>query len=124
MTTEQEIYKVKGYINHDYLDLDPRLTAVKPSSVTVEAEDSKYINKYKVQDGEDYEKASGKVLGNADRKYMTGLKLTLDKLTAEQLWQVPYFAYTVEAPADGYYPISVNMAGDGRCPREVPWAYW
>ena len=117
ITTEQEVYGVKGWINHDFLDIDKELTAVKHSSVTVEAEDSKFVNKFQVQDGADYENASGKVLGGADRKYVTGLKLTLDQLTEAQLKQVPYFSITVTAPENGYYPISVNMAADGRLPR-------
>lgn len=117
MTTEQGLYSVKGWINHDCLDLDTRLTPVKHSTLTVEAEDSKYVNKFKVQDGADYEAASGKVLGSADRKYVTGLKLTLDQLTEAQLKQIPYFSITVNAPENGYYPVSVNMSGDGRLPR-------
>ena len=117
ITTEQEVYGVKGWINHDFLDLDKRLTAVKHSSVKVEAEDSDYVNRFQVQDGAETENASGKVLGSADRKYVVGLKLTVDQLTAEKLNQVPYFSITVNAPQDGYYPITVNMSADGRMPR-------
>ncbi len=115
MTTEQDIYKVKGWINHDFLDVDNRLTPVKRSGpVMIEAENSKYYNKLKVQAGEETEDASGKVLGSADRRYVSALKLTLDKLTGNNLRQVPYFSITVTAPQNGYYPIRVAMAGDGR----------
>ncbi len=120
MTTEQDIYKVRGWINHDFLDLDTRLTPVKRSSpVKVEAETSKYYNRIKVQDGAESENASGKVLGSTDRRYMNALKLSLNKITSSNLRQVPYFSITVTAPQDGYYPINVAMAGDGRLAKST-----
>jgi len=114
ITTDQEVYAVKGWVNHDFLDLDTRLTPMPHSSVTVEAERTGLINKFKVQHAEDYEKASNFVIGSADRKYLTSLRMTLDTLSEENLVQVPYFSITVNAPQDGYYPISVYMAADGR----------
>ena len=115
MTTEQEIYGVRGWINHDFLDLDTRLTPVKRSSpVQIEAESVKYFNKLKVQDGGETEAASGKVLGGSDRRYMSALKLTLDQLTQTNLRQVPYISFTVNAPQNGYYPVRVAMTADGR----------
>jgi len=116
-TIEQEGYEGKAWINHDFLDIDKRLMAVKRSSVKVEAEDSAYFNKFTVQDGEDYEKASGKVLGKADRKYISALKMTLDQISPENIKQIPYASFTVEAPANGYYAMSLDMATDGRLKR-------
>ena len=115
ITTEQDMYKVKGWINHDFLDLDTRLTPVKRvGPVKIEAENSKYYNKLKVQAGGENEAASDKVLGSSDRKYVSGLNLTLNQLTTNNLRQVPYVSFTVSAPQNGYYPIRVGMAGDGR----------
>ena len=120
ITTEQECFDASTWINHDFLEIEKRLTAEKRSSVKVEAEDSNYINKIKVQDGSENEKASGnKVLGSMDRNYVSSLKMTLDSFTTEQLKMVPYFSYTVAAPRDGYYSVSVNMAGDGRLKRST-----
>lgn len=116
-TIEQEGYEGRAWINHDFLDIDKSLTAVKRSSVKVEAENSAFVNKFKVQDGEDYEKASGKVLGSADRKYVSGLKMTLDQISLGNLKQIPYVSFTVEAPANGYYAMSMDMATDGRLKR-------
>lgn len=116
-TIEQEGYEGKAWINHDFLDIDKRLMAVKRSSVKVEAEDSAYFNKFTVQDGEDYEKASGKVLGKADRKYISAFKMTLDQISPENIKQIPYASFTVEAPANGYYAMSLDMATDGRLNR-------
>ena len=117
ITTEQAVYGVKGWVNQDFLDLDTRLTPVKHSSVTLEAEKAKYYNKLIVQNGGEGEEASGKVLGKSDRRYVSGLKLTLDQLTDSNLRQVPYFSVTVNAPMDGYYPIRLGMSSDGRLPR-------
>ena len=115
MTTEQDIYKVKGWINHDFLDLDTRLTPVKRiDPVKIEAENSKYYNKLKVQAGGEAESASFKVLGSSDRRYVSALKLTLNQVNQNNLRQVPYVSFTVAAPQSGYYPIRVAMAGDGR----------
>lgn len=116
-TVEQEGYEGRAWINHDFLDVDKKLTAVKRSSVKVEAENSAFVNKFKVQDGADYEAASGKVLGSADRKYISGLQLTLDKLNTANLKQVPYASFTVEAPMNGYYAMSLDMSTDGRLKR-------
>ena len=120
MTTEQDIYKVKGWINHDFLDLDTRLTPVKRiDPVKIEAENSKYYNKLKVQAGEDTEAASGKVLGSSNRKYVSALKLALDQIKEGNLRQVPYVSFTVAAPQNGYYPIRVAMSGDGRLKKST-----
>ena len=114
MTIEQEIYGVKGWINQDFLDLDKRLTPIKHSAVVVEAENARYYNRLTVQAGGKDEAASGKVLGNSDRKYVKGLWATLDQFSNYNLKQIPWVSVTVTAPQNGYYPISVNMAGDGR----------
>ena len=114
VTVDQAIYK-KGWVNHDFIDLDSRLTPVKHSSAFMEAEKAKFYNKFEVQAGDKNEGASGgKVLGKSDRKYVSGLKLTLDKFSRGKLKQVPYFSVTVNAPMNGYYPISLKMSIDGR----------
>ena len=118
VTVDQAIYK-KGWVNFDFMDLDNRLTPVKHSSDFMEAENAKYFNKFKVQSGDKEEGATGKgntgkVLGSSDRKYISGQNLTLDTFLYGQLKQVPYFSVTVNAPMDGYYPISLKMSIDGR----------
>lgn len=120
ITTDQECYKVSTWINQDFLDIDKSLTAVKRSQSVLEAEDSKYINKIKVQDGSDNEKASkDKVLGGMSRIYVSSLEMTIDSLKADQMKMVPYFSYTINAPMDGYYTMRLNMAGDGRAPKNT-----
>ncbi len=115
MTTDQPVYTVKGWINQDFLEVSSALTPVKRSEpVILEAETSKVVNRLKVQAGAEGEEASGNVLGSSDRKYVTSQRLTLNQLTRVTLRQVPYFSFTVNAPQDGYYPIRVAMATDGR----------
>ena len=118
VTVDQPIYK-KGWINFDFLDLDNRLTPVKHSSTFMEAENAKYFNKFKVQAGSKEEGATGKgttgrVLGSSDRKYIHGQSMTLENFEFGQLKQIPYFSVTVNAPMDGYYPISLKVSIDGR----------
>lgn len=114
LTTDQECIKVSSWINQDYIDLDKRLTALKRSVITAEAENSQYINLYTVNDGMPSDNASGgKVLGSADLKRMAGSKMTVEKLTTDKLIVVPYFSYTVNAPTDGYYSMSLHMTPDG-----------
>lgn len=114
-TAEQEIFTVSSWVSHDFLDLDKRLTALERSTSVVEAENSKYYHLLKVQDGSETEKASnGKVLGSASVIRAKSVDMTIDKLTADQIRMVPYHSYTVDAPMDGYYSMSINMAGDGR----------
>lgn len=120
ITTDQDIYKVKGWINHDFLDLDTRLTPVKRiGPVKIEAESSQYYNKLTVQEGGETEAASGKVLGSSDRRYVKALELSLNQVSQNNLRQVPYVSFTVVAPQSGYYPIRVAMAGDGRLKKST-----
>lgn len=115
LTDEQDIYKTGYWINQDFIDIDKRLTPVKRSSVTAEAEKSEYTNLLKIQDGEADEKASGgKVLGGANTKRLAATEMTLDKFTAADIRIMPYFSYTIDVPVDGYYNMGVLFAGDGR----------
>ena len=117
ITVDQPIYAVKGWVNHDFLDLDKRLTPVKHSVVTVEAENTLFFNKLKSQPGGKDEGASGYVLGSSDRRYVSGQWLDFETFETWQLPQLPYMCVTVTAPEDGYYPVSVYMGFDGRYPR-------
>lgn len=118
ITDEQDIYNTGYWINQDFIDIDKRLTPVKRSSVTAEAEKSEYTNLLKVQEGEAGEKASGgKVLGGANTKRLAATEITLDRFTAADLRIMPYFSYTIDVPVDGYYNIGVLFAGDGRLPK-------
>lgn len=114
-TADQEIFTVSSWINQDFIDLDKRLTALERSTTVVEAEDSKFYNLLSPQKGEEKEKASnGKVLGSAKVIRAKSIGLTLENFTVDQIRMIPYFSYTVEAPMDGYYSLSLNFCGDGR----------
>lgn len=114
-TADQEIFTVSSWINQDFLDLDKRLTAIEKSTTKVEAEASEFYHLVKIQDGDENEKASnGKMLGSAQVLRAKSIGLTLENFTADQIRMVPYFSYTVNAPMDGYYSVSMNFCGDGR----------
>ena len=114
-TADQEIFTVSSWINQDFLDLDKRLTAIEKSTTKVEAEASEFYHLVKVQDGDKNEEASnGKMLGSAQVLRAKSIGLTLENFTADQIRMVPYFSYTVNAPMDGYYSVSMNFCGDGR----------
>lgn len=118
LTIEQEAYSVSAWVNQDYLDLDKRLVAVERSTAIVEAEKSEYYQLMKVQDGSETEKASsGKVLGGVDVIRAKAVGLTTDTFTAKQIRMAPYHSYTVEAPMDGYYSMTLNASCDGRIPK-------
>ncbi|MBQ8803140.1 MAG: hypothetical protein IJZ53_05875 [Tyzzerella sp.] len=110
ITGDQASYKVGGsYINHDYVDFQEDLTVEKRTAVVFEAEDSQYVNLYKVQPGEKVEKASNdKVLGGSVQTEMIRRELTVEGLREKDLGYVPYFSVTIDVPADGYYSMRLN----------------
>mgnify|MGYP000979734754 FL=1 len=110
MLEEHTTQKDGWWINHHYLDIPKNLTGVAPSSVVFEAEDSEFLNRISVRDGEFG--ASGKMLGNAGLASLKATSMTFEKINMETLSLIPYFSITVNAPEDGYYSIDVLVVGD------------
>ena len=104
-----------GWSNMDYLKIDPRLTYIpEPVDVTDVTPIRGVTNLYNdVTDS----KAGG---GNVD--YVTSTKVSVETLSMDNLWQVPFVAYTVEAPHDGYYEI-VQHFGSQYAPENGAFGY-
>ena len=87
-----------GYVNIDFLDIGDTLVGYKPNPVKLWANDSSYANYMNTgtYDGS---------LGNL--RFPGTISQTLETLNLNTLPQVPYFSYTVYAPRDGYYDISL-----------------
>ncbi len=88
---------INNYINIDYLDLDPALTASYGVN-RLEAEASKNNQHFSGKDGA----LTGQNKDVASNKGITTGSLTINNWTA-----VAYFTYNITAPYDGYYDISL-----------------
>lgn len=100
------------WANFDCLKVDKKLNPVRKNAVTLEAENSSYINAfYSINDAE---KASGgKTIAGCNLNDIRKKQYTIAGLNSDTIKSVPYFSYTVEAPADGYYDISLAFATEG-----------
>lgn len=88
------------WCNHDFIDIDERLTAVLPSSVRLEAEESIFYNRFN---------AVSDRLGGAQNSYMQEVGITVDTLTHDRISDVSYFSYTLDFPETGYYDMTVSF---------------
>lgn len=103
-----------GYFwaNFDCLKVEKKLNPVHKNVVTLEAEKSSYINGFYLINKE--RKASGgKTIAGANLNDIRDKKYTIADLNSDTIKSVPYFSYTVEAPANGYYDISLSFASEG-----------
>ncbi len=91
------------WVNHDYLDIDGRLTAASTAQTTANATDGMFHNYTGNADGTIGAAASGEAQTN---------KVSIAGITAGNIGYCPYVAWKVNAPADGYYDITLNGAND------------
>ncbi len=95
----------------DYLEIDDNnpdavdAYGVLPQSVTVNAGDAHYIA--------NFGNVSSASLGGANYETAERCKVTVENLDKFNFSNAPYFSYTVNAPADGYYDISLPITVGG-----------
>ncbi len=92
-----------GWINYDYLDIDPSLTAADAKSYNrAEAENSSFYG--------NIEKNAAGQLGNSEIFHMQRAEIKADTFTKNNLTDMPYFTLTVNAPADGWYDMTALVS--------------
>lgn len=89
----------------DYVGVDNALTIINPSTQDVTVENAPYLNLYKDDDDD--------ILNNAgEYGLIEKNQIAISTLTRRTMANVPYFSYTVNAPTEGYYDITLNAQHD------------
>jgi len=89
------------WMNQDYLAIDSRLTALSNPSAVAQADRAAYWGNYTVASGGGWD---GDQLGQSIKGAFNVAELSYDNFK-----DASWFAYTVEAPRDGYYAIKTKV---------------
>ncbi len=90
------------WCQHDYLDVEKALTVAPNTYTNMKAGDQTYVAINLIKD-------NGDTLGNGSYGLsLTNVKGSAEIFDATNIYRVPYFAFKVNAPADGYYSLSFN----------------
>ena len=89
------------WMNQDYLAIDSRLTALSNPSVVAQADRAAFWGNYTVASGGGWD---GDQLGQSIKGSFNAEELSYDNFK-----DTSWYAYTVEAPRDGYYAIKAKV---------------
>lgn len=107
LTLADDDYSKVTWVDPNCLFVQSGLTVLNANTatLTLNAADSSYVNNWEV-------KPEGRnILGNVGAKNspMREAKLTFANVNQDNLSKLSYFAYTLNAPQEGYYDISMNF---------------
>lgn len=95
-----ETYPMVNWADHNYIQINSaEVKAVAPDSLTLYAGASDYIGHYN--------NIQPTFLGGCSTTDARSAGITYDSLSLKNLDVMPYFSYTVDVPADGYYDIDL-----------------